>query len=165
MKVICDASSLIALSRINALSLLERLFTQVIIPDAVYKELSRGKTKPGTKEITQARWIQTESIKGRTYIEQLHQSLHLGESEVIALAKEIEADLIIMDDAHARKIAEAAGLKVVGLLVILLDAKRNGLIKHIRPLLDELREKGFFMEDDLYTMLLQRAFNPIHWVP
>ncbi len=157
MKVICDASSLIALSRINALSLLEQLFTQVIIPDAVHRELSHGKTKPGTKEITQAKWILTENIKDRTFIEQLQQSLHLGESEVIVLAKEIEADLIIMDDAHARKIAEAAGLKVVGLLAILLDAKQKGLIRQIRPLLNELREKGFFMEDDLFTMLLQRA--------
>jgi len=74
------------------------------------------------------------------------------------LAKEIEADLVIIDDAHARKIAEEEeGLRVVGLLAILLDAKRNSIISEIRPLLDALRQKGFFMDDDLYTLLLHKA--------
>ena len=157
MKVVCDASALIALSRIDALSLLEQQVTQLIIPDAVYEELSRGKGKRGTKEITQAGWIQRKTAKDRAYIKQLHQSLHLGESEVIALAKGMGADLVILDDALARKIAEGEGLKVVGLLGILVNAKKKGMIKQIRPLLDALRQEGFFMEDGLYAMLLQKA--------
>jgi uncharacterized protein len=158
VKVVCDASALIALSRINSLSLLQQQFTQLVIPDAVYEELSHGKDKPTIKKITQARWIQRKSVKDRASIKQRrHPSLHLGESEVIALAKEIEADLVIMDDAHARKIAEAEGLKVVGLLAILLDAKRNGIISEIRPLLEALRQQGFFIEDDLYALLLRKA--------
>lgn len=157
MKVVCDASVLIALSRINALGLLERQLGQLMIPDAVYEELFSRKDRPGTKAIANARWIQRKTAKDRTAIEQLRQSLHAGESEVIVLAKEIEADLVILDDAHARKIAEAAGLEVVGLLAILLNAKQAGWIKRIRPLLDALKEKGFFMEDDLYTSLLRKA--------
>jgi len=62
-----------------------------------------------------------------------------------------------MDDAHARKMAEAEGLKVVGLLAILLNAKRNGIISKIRPLLEALRQKGFFIDDDLYMLLLHKA--------
>jgi len=158
VKAVCDASALIALSRINSLSLLQQQFTHLIIPDAVYEEFSHGKDKATTKKITQARWIQRKSVKDRATIkQQRHPSLHLGESEVIALAKEIEADIVIMDDAHARKIAEAEGLRVVGLLAILLDAKRNRIVGEIRPLLEALRQKGFFMDEDLYTLLLHKA--------
>ena len=157
MKVVCDASALIALSRINALHLLEQQFGQLMIPDAVYEELSRKKGRPGSKEITEARWIQRKTVKDRASIKQSRQSLHAGESEVIALAREVGADLVIMDDAHAREIAEEAGLKVVGLLAILLDAKRNGLIRQVRPLLEALKQKGFFIQDDLYALLLHKA--------
>lgn len=157
MKVVCDASALIALSRINALDLLERQVTKLLIPDAVYEELTHGRGKPEVKEIAQAKWIKRKTVKDKTSIKRLRQSLHAGESEVIALAKEIGADLVILDDALARKIAEAEGLKVVGLLAILLNSKQNGLIRQIRPLLDSLRQNGFFMEDDLYALLLQKA--------
>ena len=157
MKVVCDASTLIALSRINALSLLELQVTELMIPEAVYEELARGKGKPGIKEIVQAKWIQRKTVQDRTIIRQLHQSLHAGECETIALAKEMAVDFVILDDAHARKIAEAEGLKVVGLLAILLNAKQNGLIRQIRPLLDALKQNGFFMKQDLYSLLLQKA--------
>ena len=157
MKVVCDASALIALSRIDALNLLEQQVPQLIIPDAVYEELTRGKRKSGAKQIIQAKWIQRNAVKDRTSIKQMDQRLHAGESEVIALAKEIGADFVILDDAYARKVAEAAGLKVVGLLAILLNAKENGIIEQVRPLLDALRHNGFFIEEDLYALLLHRA--------
>jgi predicted nucleic acid-binding protein len=53
--------------------------------------------------------------------------------------------------------AEAAGLKVIGLLAILLGAKQNGLVRQIRPLLEALKQQGFFMEDELYELLLRKA--------
>lgn len=101
MKVVCDASALIALSRIDALDLLERQFGQLIIPDAVYEELTRGKSRPGAQEITQVGWIQKKTVKDGAAVKQLHQSLHAGESEAIVLAKELAADFVILDDAHA----------------------------------------------------------------
>ena len=157
MKVVCDASTLIALSRINALGLLEQQVTELTIPDAVYEELARGKNKPGIKKIVQAEWIQRKTVQNRTFIKQLHQSLHAGECETIALAKEMAVDFVILDDARARNVAEAEGLKVVGLLAILLNAKQNGRIKKIRPLLDALKQNGLFMKEDLYSLLLQKA--------
>lgn len=157
MKVVCDSSALIALARIDALNLLQLQFGQLMIPDAVYRELARGKDMPGIEELTQARWIQRNTVKDRTLVGQLQESLHLGESEVIALAGEIEADLVVMDDARARQIAEAMGIKVVGLLAVLLDAKHKGLVAQVRPLLEALREKGFFIKEELYALLLQKA--------
>ena len=76
--------------------------------------------------------------------------LGAGESEAIALAKESDADLIILDDEDARETAIAEGLDVVGLLAFLVLAKEEELIHQARPLLDALREQGFFISDDLY---------------
>ncbi len=117
-----------------------------MIPDTVYEELLHGKDKPGFTELTQVQWIQKVSVKDRASVTQLQESLHLGESEAIALAREIGADLVILDDARAREIAEAMGIRVVGLLAVLLDAKRKGLITQVRPLLEALRQQGFFIK-------------------
>ena len=90
-------------------------------------------------------------------MQKLNTILDLGESEVIVLAKEIKADMIILDEEKARKIAISEGLKVTGLLAFLIHAKEKGWIMEVKPLLDELKVKGFFMGEDLYFDVLQKA--------
>lgn len=158
MKVVCDASTLIALARIGQLDILRQAGTQVGIPMAVYEEVVvKGASKPGADEIRQASWVETRDVADRDVVAQFRTVLGAGESEVIALAKESDADLIILDDQDARETAIAEGLNVVGLLAFLVLAKEEGIIPQVRPLLDALRHQGFFISDDLYHNILRRA--------
>jgi hypothetical protein len=156
--VVCDASTLIALARIGQLDILRQLGAQLMIPMAVYEEVVvKGAGKPGSDEIRQASWIETRDVSDRDVVAQFRTVLGIGESEVIALAKERAVDLIILDDTDARNTAVAEGLDVVGLLAFLVLAKEEGHIHQVRPLLDALRQQGFFIGDDLYHHILRKA--------
>jgi predicted nucleic acid-binding protein len=158
LRVVCDASTLIALARIGQLDILPLVGAQVVIPMAVYEEVVvKGAGKPGSDAIRQASWIETREVFARDLVRQFRTFLGIGESEVIALAKESDADLILLDDADARETAFSEGLDVVGLLAFLVLAKENGAIKLVRPLLNALRRQGFFFSDDLYHRILQKA--------
>jgi predicted nucleic acid-binding protein len=80
-----------------------------------------------------------------------------GEAEAIVLAWELGADAIILDDATARGIAEAAGQRVRGLLGLLLYCKERGVVRALKPILDELLAAGFFLDDALYHVILRQA--------
>lgn len=158
MNVVCDASTLIALARIGQLDILPQIGAHVVIPMAVYDEVVvKGAGKPGSDEIRQASWIETREVADRDVVAQFRTVLGAAESEVIALAKESDAALIILDDADARGTAFAEGLDVVGLLAFLVLAKEEGKINQVRPLLDTLRQQGFFISDDLYHHILRKV--------
>jgi uncharacterized protein len=80
-----------------------------------------------------------------------------GEWEAIALAVELGASVILIDDRAARRLAEAAVLNVIGTLGLLLEAKRQGHVKTIRAELDKLLETSFFLSQHLYDELLRLA--------
>jgi predicted nucleic acid-binding protein len=80
-----------------------------------------------------------------------------GEWEALALATELKADWILLDDLPARRAAEATGLSVIGTLGTLVAAKRAGLLMSIRPELDALVRTSFFLSPQLYDQLLQAA--------
>ena len=129
LNVVCDASTLIALARIGHLDILRQVGVQVVIPTAVYEEMVvKGEGKPGSDEIRQASWVDTRGVADRNVVAKFRTVLGADESEVIALAKESEADLIILDDEDARETAIAEGLNVVGLLAFLVLAKEGGII-------------------------------------
>jgi len=158
LNVVCDASTLIALARIGQLDILGRVGARAMIPRVVYDEVVvKGVGKPGADEIRDAPWIETHEVADRDVVARFRAVLHAGESEAIALAQEIEADVIILDDEQARNTASAEGLRVVGLLAFLILAKERGIISHVKPLLDALRRQGFFIGDDLYQHILRQT--------
>jgi predicted nucleic acid-binding protein len=158
LNVVCDASTLIALARIGQLDILGCAGAQVMIPRAVYDEVVvKGVGKPGADEIRDAPWIETHEVADRNVVARFRVILDAGESEAIALAQEVEADVIILDDEAARNTARAAGLRVVGLLAFLILAKEREIISHVRPLLDALNRQGFFIGDELYHHILRQA--------
>ena len=83
--------------------------------------------------------------------------LHAGEVEVMILAQEQKADLIILDDNTAKKTAKFIGLPVTGTLGLLLRAKREGYIKKVTPFMDDLCNDGFFIQDSVRQMVIEQA--------
>lgn len=87
----------------------------------------------------------------------LRTHLHRGEAEAIALAAEIQADRIVLDDKKARRIARELGLRLIGTVGVILRAKREGVVPECRPLLDGLTQEGFYLSDALYREALRQA--------
>jgi uncharacterized protein len=158
LKVVCDASTLIALARIGQFETLERTGAQVVIPRAVYKEVVvQGEGKPGATEVSAAAWIETREVTDHSIVARFRIVLDAGESGAIALAQEVDAALIILDDEEARDAALSEGLSVVGLPAFLVRAKAWGIVREVRPLLDALKHQGFFISDELYQHVLRLA--------
>ncbi|MCV6606983.1 MAG: hypothetical protein OIF32_02130 [Campylobacterales bacterium] len=121
--IVSDSTTLIILSDLKRLDLLENLFDKILIPSSVYKEVNVY----GTFQLND--FIEIVDVKESELLESLKRLLDLGESEAIALAKERNLPLII-DEKKGRKIALNLDLKILGLLgIIYLNIKREFLTK------------------------------------
>jgi predicted nucleic acid-binding protein len=154
--VISNSTVIIALSSINQLYILKELYEEIIIPREVFDELTRVQNKPGSN-INEIEWIKSLSISDNKLKEYLSYNLHKGEAETIALAEENRADLVLLDDYWGRKIAELRNLKITGTMGILVKAKKECIIEKVKPLLDQLIHKGFWISDDLYISILKES--------
>jgi len=156
--VISDTSAITNLAAIQHLQLLPQLYTQVIIPEAVYRELTDiAPDVPGTSEVKTASWLQVRQVTSRETIERLRYQvrLDLGESEAIALALELSADLLLIDERRGRAEADRLGLRITGLLGILIEAKHQNLIVAVKPLMDALITTSLFrVSPALYNQIL-----------
>ena len=158
MKVICDATVLIGLAKIDKLDLLKKLYGNVFIPLAVYQEVVvRGGKRPGVEEIDCAKWINKIKVKDRAAVNLLLSELGQGESEALILCKELRANLLILDDSRARAAAISAGFRIVGLAGLLLLAKKQDLIQSIKPLFEELIDKNFRLSQNIIQTILEKA--------
>ncbi len=158
--VISDSSVLIHLSKIGRLHLLKDFFGEVTIPGAVWREVvEEGKDQPGTIEVERAYregWIKVLTPANSSLLPLLKLDLDDGEAEVIALALELRADLVLIDESEGRRIAGLYNLPKIGTVGLLIRAKREGRISSLRVELDRLRrEGGFWMKEALYLRVLQ----------
>jgi predicted nucleic acid-binding protein len=156
--VVSDSTILIGLAKIGKLDLLKQIFSRVFVPEEVFKEVvERAEEKPGSKIIKKASWIKTKPVKDKTQVSFLLGSLEKGEAEVLVLARELKADLILIDEEKVRKSAVIAGFNVMGLLGLFILAKNLCLIHEVRPLIDELRIKKFRISNRIISETLKRA--------
>jgi predicted nucleic acid-binding protein len=141
------------------LDLLRDLYREIIIPSAVWDEIVvEGEGQPGSVEVKNADWVKTSVVKNRQLVRALRQELDSGEAEAIVLAVETGDSLLLMDEKLGRDVARHMGVHFVGLIGVLVSAKRRGLLPAIKPLLDDLRNvAGFHVGDDLYTRVLHDA--------
>ncbi len=136
---------------------MQRLYGQVVIPPTVQTEALRGGTKGiGAAEVQQADWISVIPLADPRRADLLS-DLDRGEAEVIALAQELRADLVVIDERLARKYARRLKLKLTGTLGILLQAKQRGLVPAIKPLIERLVQGGIRLSDDVIAEVLQLA--------
>ena len=158
MIVVSNASPLIALSNVGLLQVLEELFGGVYIPAGVWREVvNEGRERPGARDVTNAEWIKQREVQDTIAVYILQERLDQGESEAIVLALETGADVILLDDKRARKIAQGRGLNVIGTLGVLLRAKEIGYIDAVKPYLDKLVLSGFLVSPRLYAVVLKKA--------
>lgn len=161
MTVICDSSVLIALSSIDMLNLLQYICKNesLFIPKAVWNEVvTEGKDRPGALEVAASGWIKVKEVKNQWIVKVLVTQLDYGEAEVIALALEMGARLVLLDEKEAREFARKLGLKVLGTIGLLIWAKKEGIIDNLKVYLDALQMKaGFRVSQQLYKQVLKEV--------
>jgi len=158
MIVVANAGPLISLAQIGQLDLLPALYGNIYIPPAVKTEVvAHGGERPGAAAIGLAGWITVLAVRDQTAVELLQERLDAGESAAIVLAIEQHADLLLIDEARGRRVAETRGLRKTGTIGTLVTAKQRGLLSTVTPCLYALRASGFRMSDDLYQQAIQLA--------
>ena len=157
MIVVSDSSVLIALGAIGRLDLLRAIYTEVFIPEAVFTEITvESVSLPGAAEIAEAGWIVVCPVTDKILVRTLRAELDLGESEALVLGVELKAGLVLMDERRGRKMARRMGLDVVGVLGVLVEAKKKGLLAEVGSTLAALvGTVGFRIDDDLYRRVLE----------
>ncbi len=158
MIIVSDTTPISELAKVDHLNLLPKLFGKVVIPQGVFDELQVGE-HPAAKLVQNLSWLEVVTVDNQQLVRELQQSfkLDLGESEAIALAEEISASGLLIDERAARKVAMAQKLPLIGTVGILLLAKRRGLLDSVKDVLDEMQEQGMRISDRLYVQVLTLA--------
>jgi uncharacterized protein len=155
-KVVSNTTPIISLLKIGHLELLQKLYKTIFIPEAAYREIEVGKAKPFSADLSKLDWIIIQKIKNRKPLIELDK-LDDGEAEVILLARELNADLVILDELLGRQFASSKGLVVTGTLGLLIKAKESCIIQKVEPLLRELQNQGIWMSDKLVSSILKKT--------
>ena len=159
MIVVSNTSPLTNLAAVGQFDLLKHLFGSLHIAEGVWTELNAdGKCWPGSEEVAAADWIDRHTVRNQDLVTALQRDLQQGEAETIALALELEADLVLLDEKEGRRAAQRQGLRVVGVAGLLIEAKVKGHIVEVTPWLDKLRqEAGFYLSDAIYRHAIDLA--------
>jgi len=160
--VVSDTSALSNLAIVDHLWLLEAIYQTVIIPGVVASELAAA-SNPTISAILQLGWIQTQSLTNSQLADQLQQErgLDSGEANAIALALELQADDLLIDERLGRQESVRLGLSIIGILGILLVAKQRSLIPQVQPVMDALiNQAGFRVSPQLYQRVLALSQEP-----
>lgn len=155
MRIVADTSALLALCACDGLPLLDRLFQEVRVPQAVFLECTApGKPSAEKLGVYLAGKVEEIDLSGFVIASS---GLGRGELEAMALYKRRQADRLLMDDQRARKLAALNGVAVIGSLGVLLLAKSKGHIANIRSSLEAIRQAGIFLGEGLFAEALRIA--------
>ncbi len=147
---VSDASPIIVFHQIGRLDLVRAVLGEVLIPSAVASEIAPSLGEPPP-------WMSVKVLPSVRDPLPWESTLDPGEAEAIALALEVSAGQILLDDRPARRTAERLGLVVVGSLGLLLEAHRQGLVRDVRAEVDAMVDSGFFVGQSLYAEVLALA--------
>lgn len=156
--VVSDTTALTHLAKINLLHVLQSLYQEILIPDAVHRELSQvNPQQVGALQVLNAKWIKVRPVNDTLLVDRLRVTLDAGESEAIALAIELHADVLIIDEVKGRAVARQLVKKIIGMGGILIEAKKAGIIHAVKPHLIALKQTDFRLADNLMQLILQEA--------
>lgn len=153
--IVADSGPLISLALIGHLNLLRQLYQQVLIPPAVWHEVTvKGKGMPGAEAVSQLTWLEVRQPEPQM-LQALSILVGSGEAEAIALAQTVADSIVLLDDSQARRVAEYFNIPRIGTLGILRRAKKLGLITAIRPHIEFLKANNIYMADNLVEAVLR----------
>jgi predicted nucleic acid-binding protein len=150
MTVVSNTGPIVALAKADALPLLQVLYTEILIPPAVHRELL-AKVGPEANRIDDAlaAFVRISPISHTPEeIERLASGLGAGEQQAICLAL-ASPGLVVIDDQAGRKTAQRLGIAVTGAGGVLLEAKQDGHIPLVRPIVETIRAHGYWLSDAL----------------
>jgi uncharacterized protein len=155
-KVISNTTPILSLLKLNRLNLLKDLYGSIIIPHGVYQEIEKGKDWKYYTDLTSQPWINIQKVANPTSLSYFF-DLDQGEAEVIVLAGELNADLVILDENLGRRYAQELNLTLTGTIGILLKAKQQALIPSVKNALIELSQKGVWLSPTLINQAIELA--------
>jgi len=156
MIVIADSSALVALSTCGSLWILDKLFDEVKVPQAVFEEVIIS-NKPQAQTLRIYLEDKVESVDLSQVVIKNANRLGKGELEAIGLAISLSADMLFIDDAKAKKIASLNQIEVIGTLGILLLAKQQNLLNELKPLIELLTDSNIYISKPLVKHVLTLA--------
>ena len=161
MLVVSDTSPLSNLAIIGRLDLLREQFNEVLMPPAVARELTALKNGSASEALGRAMeegWLKEIQLDASGPSPQALRGLDAGETEALRLALALSADHVLMDEKEGRQCAAILGLPTIGLLGVLIAAKRAGVVSSLRVEIGRLRrEAGFFVDAALETQVVEAA--------
>ncbi|TVZ26534.1 hypothetical protein JM83_1501 [Gillisia sp. Hel_I_86] len=150
--VIADAGPIFSLAIIDKLEILNSLFDEIKIPNAVWEEITLKKNTEYYKKIK--RFFEPKVVKISSFNE-LTFIMDYGESESLILYKELNAQFLLIDDKKARTIAENFNIECIGTLGLLSIARSKGLIDNLRPLFVKFIQNNRYYSIKLLNKLLE----------
>lgn len=159
MIVVSDTTPISNLIQIDEFDLLEKLFGKIIIPESVLIELlAFPDTQPFISLLLEEGRVVKQAIDDIELVEKIEVEgdLDRGEAEAIALAIQLQADKLLIDEKVGRKYAESIPLSIIGTLGVLVQAKHVGIIEEVKPRLLALRKIGFWMSSSLIEFVLNQ---------
>lgn len=146
---VLNSSPLIVFERVERSELLHTLLANATIPPAVRREVFGSNPLP--------EWIQERSLTQPLASQIIRARLGLGEREAIALAFELHDGILVVDDLHARRLAQSLEIPVIGSLGLLLRAKERGFLPAIRPIMDAMQSDDFRIAEKLFAEIMRAA--------
>lgn len=161
MIVVSDTTPLISLMKASRLDVLQQLFGEVLIPTAVFNELTSNESfQEEAQQIRNCPFIRVVSVSETKAVDVLRRStgLDLGESEAIVFADDNNANVLLMDEAKGRQVAKAMGLFIMGTVGVLLAAFDEKVLsaEDVKAALQRLRQANRRISDSLIQAALEK---------
>jgi predicted nucleic acid-binding protein len=154
--IVVNSTPLVAFWAIGRLDILHSLFGEIVIPPAVREEFLSTEKETRRKTLREETWIRVVELENPNRTGAFA-TLDEGEAQVLALAEEQNASLVLIDERKARRYAERLKLPLSGTLGVLLLAKEEKIVPAIAPLLKAIQEAGLYLHDELIQQVLQLA--------